>query len=272
VLCAVDDTEVARAAAWVAADVAARLGGTLTLVHATAAGDRSQSEDLLRVLATELGPTGADGVLADGAAADVVLGVARRIAADLIVLGSRGHGAVGRIVRGSTVAGVLGDAPAPVLVVPAGAAGLRRPPRLVLAVESPGGGARMVRAIAPLALGLGARLTLLHVRALDVPGAVTMVGAVPMTLARGAEPDAAPIGPEGPDLLRGLADLGVDAHAVHREGATAQELLRLAADEDADAVVVAHRDQGTVADLVLGSPSADAIGSAQRPVLVVPPG
>jgi len=48
-----------------------------------------------------------------------VLAQARRLKADVIVLGSHGHGAVYNLVVGSTTNGVLKHASCPVLVVPA---------------------------------------------------------------------------------------------------------------------------------------------------------
>jgi nucleotide-binding universal stress UspA family protein len=48
-----------------------------------------------------------------------VLAQAKRLKADVIVLGSHGHGAVYNLVVGSTANGVLKHAPCPVLVVPA---------------------------------------------------------------------------------------------------------------------------------------------------------
>lgn len=48
-----------------------------------------------------------------------ILAQARRLRADVIVLGSHGHGAVYHLVVGSTANGILKHAPCPVLIVPA---------------------------------------------------------------------------------------------------------------------------------------------------------
>jgi nucleotide-binding universal stress UspA family protein len=56
-------------------------------------------------------------VALDGRAEDVLADVARERGADLIVVGSRGLGRV-RAMIGSSVLGLLHDAPCPVLVVP----------------------------------------------------------------------------------------------------------------------------------------------------------
>jgi nucleotide-binding universal stress UspA family protein len=47
-----------------------------------------------------------------------ILAAAKRLDADLIVMGRHGHGNLRRAVLGSVVEGVLRGAPCPVLVVP----------------------------------------------------------------------------------------------------------------------------------------------------------
>jgi len=60
-----------------------------------------------------------DSVCEQGFPVAQVLAQAKRLKADVIVLGSHGHGAVYNLVVGSTTNGVLKHAPCPVLVVPA---------------------------------------------------------------------------------------------------------------------------------------------------------
>jgi nucleotide-binding universal stress UspA family protein len=55
-----------------------------------------------------------------------VLGVAKQVKADVIVIGSHGHTALFDLVVGSTASGVLKHAPCPVLVVPAPQKGKRK--------------------------------------------------------------------------------------------------------------------------------------------------
>jgi nucleotide-binding universal stress UspA family protein len=54
----------------------------------------------------------------EGPAADVIVEQAQRWHADLIVMGSRGHGALGQLALGSVVSRVLATSPVPVVVVP----------------------------------------------------------------------------------------------------------------------------------------------------------
>lgn len=60
-----------------------------------------------------------DSICEQGFPVAQVIAQAKRVKADVIVLGSHGHGAVYNLVVGSTANGVLKHAPCPVLVVPA---------------------------------------------------------------------------------------------------------------------------------------------------------
>lgn len=59
----------------------------------------------------------ADGVVERGAASDVISDVARRVMADLVVMGSYGRTGLGRLLLGSNAQRVIGQASCPVLVV-----------------------------------------------------------------------------------------------------------------------------------------------------------
>ena len=53
-----------------------------------------------------------------GSAAAVIAEIARQEGADVIVAGTRGHGALGGALLGSVTQGLLREAPCPVLVIP----------------------------------------------------------------------------------------------------------------------------------------------------------
>ncbi len=134
-VCGVDDSAYGRAAARVAARLAERLRRALLVVHVTrvpaafgdsaaAAGERGlrRGESLLATVIAEEGLGPADHRVELGAAADRLAGVAEEEDAELIVVGSRGRGALRAALLGSVSSQLIASAPCPVLVVPPGAA------------------------------------------------------------------------------------------------------------------------------------------------------
>jgi nucleotide-binding universal stress UspA family protein len=65
-----------------------------------------------------LSGTAVETVVLQGFAHVAIVELARARKADLIVLGTHGHGFMGRILMGSTTERVIHDAPCPVMVVP----------------------------------------------------------------------------------------------------------------------------------------------------------
>jgi nucleotide-binding universal stress UspA family protein len=142
VVCAVDLSEQARialdhAVSWISSLGAGekdRAAATLSVLHvvpgkAGEAGEAGGVEGLdrevehARVRAQELGATHVNvfGKVRWGeAVAEEVLGEARENDADLLVMGTRGRGALGRVLMGSVASAVAREAPCPVLLVPMG--------------------------------------------------------------------------------------------------------------------------------------------------------
>lgn len=126
-----------------------------------------------------------------------------------------------------------------------------------------------LRAAAQLSTQLDARLVVAHV--VQAAPATTRLGQV------GGPMLASP--PEG-ELEAGMRLLeqvvaeeglsGVERRAVY--GFPADRLADLADEEDAELIVVGSRGRGAFRAAFLGSVSAELIGVARRPVLVVPPG
>lgn len=105
-----------------AAGFARMLQGQLKVLHVTP--DPSPG-DLARVLefCAERGPyevdlSDEDVLVRAGRVSDVIYREAGKLNAGLIVIGSRGHGGLARLVLGSTSEAVLRNAPTPVLLVP----------------------------------------------------------------------------------------------------------------------------------------------------------
>jgi nucleotide-binding universal stress UspA family protein len=150
IICGVDGSVDSRAALGVAARLAARLGDRLVLAHAVeygpvtyeaysplggmaprldfAARDPSEEhagERLLEAIAVDAGLDQAERRVLTGLPAERLAELADEEDAELIVVGSRGHGALKAAFLGSVSNSLVGVARCPVLIVPPGASDAR---------------------------------------------------------------------------------------------------------------------------------------------------
>jgi nucleotide-binding universal stress UspA family protein len=124
ILLALDESEKAWRAVGITADIAARYGAEVTVEHVLdepQAGAGDGGEALVEAAVKHLGAAGvtAHGEVAAGVGrvADQLTDAARKVDADLIVMGSRGMSELGAVMLGSTSHEVLEQAHCPVLVV-----------------------------------------------------------------------------------------------------------------------------------------------------------
>jgi nucleotide-binding universal stress UspA family protein len=159
-LCGIDRSAGARGVAYVAADVAQRMGAELTLAHVapTAAAAR-ELDELARDIATAFGARpDVCAVRGDDPAAGLAT-TARALASDLVVIGASARGRVAGALRTRVRDALVAQADCPVMVVPRGAAapaGGRVAAVYDTFAESAGAAAR-------LASALDASLTVIHV-------------------------------------------------------------------------------------------------------------
>lgn len=138
IMVAVDGSEGSRKAARFAIDLARSTRARLVLLSVLErptlvpfgpldgfAFTRMESEEqlgavrkMLDEIGHELPPEQVDKRVEYGAPAEVIVEQAQKLGADLVVLGSRGHGPVGRWLVGSTTDRVVHHSRAPVTVVP----------------------------------------------------------------------------------------------------------------------------------------------------------
>ena len=204
-----------------------------------------------------------------------ILEAAEAFDADLIVTGSHGRAGIERVFLGSVVEALLHHCPRPVLVIPShidsGEGGGARPTfaRVVCAVDF---SAPSLAAL-PLALSIAeeadAHLTLLHV--IEMPPELHTPPQPP-------DYDVAPIRAEAEAAcLTRLAAL-IPEHAREYctidtavlEGGVSRQLLRMAADRQADLIVLGVHGRNAFDLAFFGSNSKDVIRQAHCPVLVVP--
>lgn len=180
--------------------------------------------------------------------------------ADMIVVGSRGEGALSRLVLGSVSAAVLHHARCPVAVVPEPRAGESAPGRVLVGLDHSDAAAVALDVAIEVARAHAAVLVPVHVHD-------------PIRFRAGSGTPV-PVGLEAADarsLLtqasgQGAGELRVEPEVV--VGHAAAALLRMTRPDDV--LVVGSRGRGGFAGLLLGSTSTQCAQHATCPVIVVP--
>jgi nucleotide-binding universal stress UspA family protein len=204
-----------------------------------------------------------------GRAATSIVDEARRFGADLIVVGSRGHGTLESMLLGSVSAEVVDHAPCPILVA-------RRPRlrSLILADDGSAGARAAAEKVVhwPIFEGLPVRVVSV------APTSLPWQPAYPTKYAP-ADPEsyremgrAAIEAHErvADDTARRLTIAGRPAVADVRAGDAAHEIVAAAREADADLIVTGTRGHTGLARLVLGSVARNVVHHAPCSVLVVP--
>ncbi len=244
-------------------------GGAMASVELDAevtAGLEAELGELVQRLA---GPgRGIEGIVRRGRPASVIIDEARTLDADLVIVGSRGHGSIASLLLGSVSAEVVDQAACPVLVARRASFG-----RVLFASDgSPSAlTAEAVLARWPLFEGLPVRV----VAVADVfepwrSGIAPTMYAVAME-AYEADIEAART------VSRGVADEAVErlraagrqADAEVRGGDPAAEIIRAADAWGADLVVLGSHGRTGLARFVLGSVARNVVHAGNASVLVV---
>jgi len=273
IICGIDRSTHARAAARFAGALARRLGLPLQLVHVVDEDRPSTSRTVLEVLRSVMGD---DVDLADvairldsGATAERLAAAAH--GAEMLVVGTRGEGAIRQTLLGS-VSGALARAPScPVVVVP---------PRAVERSEALLAGRCVVAGVrdrrdigtaheaARIAQRLGLALTLANVLPASPQAAL---GPLPDALLIGAAEDAE----LAEELLNDVArSISVNVPGDHEicvlKGATGLELECLADARHAAIVAVGSSERSPLDAALTGAASRHLMRRSRRPVMICP--
>jgi len=203
----------------------------------------------------------------EGRPATVITDEAERIGADLIVVGSRGHGAIESMLLGSTTAEILDGARAPVLVARGTGVG-----RIVLAWDGSPAAERAASIIETWPFLRRSAVRVVTVSEVGVPwwAATADAGAPELIPAAIDAMDAARAEHQqlNAELTTRLKDAGLEAEGETRDGDAAQELLATAA-TGIDLIVMGTHGRTGLARLALGSVARNVVGHATCSVLVV---
>jgi nucleotide-binding universal stress UspA family protein len=209
--------------------------------------------------------------LAFGGAADQLANLITELDAELVVIGSRGHGRLRAGLTGSVSRHLSLSASVPIVIVPPEVdSSWEFHSPLICGVDEEHSSDAAIRYAGALATRLGARLTLLNARTLSVtrvPDTATTVGYFIYEMAEVEEKASR-------ELLRDRRRLaGPAAHVklAFVEGRAARRLREAANHEHAGLLIVGSRRQGALRSFVAGSVSADLASHSRVPVMIVPP-
>lgn len=277
ILCAIDDSEVAGRVLVTARGLADASGADLVAVHAVE--ERDQDAD--HVLALVRDRVSATGVATDlrvveGPPAEALIETAEREGAELLVIGSRGRGALRSAVLGSVSRELASRAPCPVVIVPSGERWADTEVRVddvnasvVCGVDGSDQALAAAALAGRLASRLGCRLVFVHARQ-----NLRALAAYP-----GASKKTPPLTGQD-DAVQKLAEkiiedaehaAGVSAVGVVEAGPPTEVLESVADREHARLIVIAARGVGGLRAALLGSVAADLPAAAARPVVVLSP-
>ena len=236
----------------------------------TPADREAAARDVVEFVRSAVGLDVADVVVKDGFVVPEILAFAAEWPADLIVIGTHGAGGFERLMLGSVTEKVLRRARCPVLTVPRDASSEASVAfkTIVCGVDFSAASVRAARYALSLAQEAGGRLVLVNVQEFlpeDEPRALSHFN-VPefrAALEQDARVELAALVPED-------ARPWCEPQFVISHGKAYAEILRVAAEQQAQLIVLGVQGRGAVDLMLFGSTTQHVVRQATCPVLTVP--
>lgn len=238
---------------------------------------RARREGATRDLAALVDPLLDEGVpigpkLLEGDAWRVILNEAAAWPADLMVMGTHGRGGFEQLLLGSVTEKLLRRATCPVLTVGHVVPRSRKGPlfrRILCAADLSVASQRTLDVAVSLATENDARITLLHVIAslpgeADTRASLTVPEIFPLRVTL-ADRAYTQLREAVPDTARQFCEVSERVET----GTPWTEILRVAAEVDADLIVMGAHTRGAVGRMLFGSTASHIVRRATCPVLVV---
>jgi nucleotide-binding universal stress UspA family protein len=228
------------------------------------------THDTLRSVVERLRSPGrtVEGEILRGRVASSIIDHARDFRADLVVVGSRGHGTIASLLLGSVSSEVVDHAPCPVLV--ARTTGMTH---VVFATDGSPSAEAAERILSGWPIFNGPQIRVVSVADIVRPWttgiAPTMYGQVLDAYA--AELREAKVEHEAiaADTAARLGDVGRAADAEVRDGDAAEEIIAVVEEQRADLVVLGSRGRTGLTRLLLGSVARNVLSGSTASVLIV---
>jgi nucleotide-binding universal stress UspA family protein len=209
-----------------------------------------------------------EGFLIHGRPGSSVADEAGAMSADLVVVGSRGHGTIATMLLGSTASEIVDHAPCPVLVARRARLG-----PLVFADD----GSRSARHAEtvftrwPIFTGLACSVVTVAEVAVPVAAGFTpgLYDQVLESYTRSVDDAREEVRIEADTEAHRLADAGLAAAPVTLEGDPATEIVRYASERGTATIVMGTRGHTGLARLILGSTARNVLVHAPCSVLIV---
>jgi len=209
-----------------------------------------------------------DGFLVRGRPASSIVDEASGLNADLVVIGSRGHGTIATMVLGSTAAEIVDHAPCPVLVARGETIGT-----LAFADDGSSSARGAEDVLTGWPIFAGSHVAVLTVAQVAVPVAAGftpgLYDQVLESYTRSADETRGEVARESETAAHRLAAAGLDAEADALEGDPAAEIVKFAEANHIGTVVMGTRGRTGVARLILGSVARNVLLHAHCSVLIV---
>jgi nucleotide-binding universal stress UspA family protein len=232
-------------------------------------------ERVASALASSVGPSWSNavtvdtGLLVGDAPADAIVVEARRIRADLIVAGHRGHGPMSTVFLGSVARDITEHAPCPVLVARGATIG-----RLVVADDGSAGAFRARKIVSTWPIFAAKHVDVVSVAHVARPllaGIAVSVREEAREVQAETEMEArVAYGRLANEAAEELRLAGLHAAGYVRTGDPAEQICGLARERGADLIVMGTRGRGAIGRVLLGSVARAVLLNASCSVLVVP--
>jgi nucleotide-binding universal stress UspA family protein len=210
----------------------------------------------------------ADGAVLRGRPASVVVEEAERIAADLVVIGSRGHGAIVSLLLGSVSAEVVDQTHCPVLVARGSTAA-----RVLFATDGSDSASQAEGIVAAWPVFLAAEIRVLSVAEVIRPWSTGLAPTMYQQAMQDVHADLEAVRSTHDVIARDaaarLVKAGRRVDANVRVGDPAAEIIDEAIDWRADVVVLGSRGHTGLTRLVLGSVARNVLQGSRSSVLIV---
>ncbi len=209
-----------------------------------------------------------EGFIVRGRPASAIVDEAGAMKADLVVLGSRGHGTIATMVLGSTASEVVDHAPCPVLVARSGTLGT-----VALADDGSSSARSAESVVTAWPLFADREISVVAVAEVGVPVAAGftpgLYDQVLESYTRSVDEARQEVAEASQSVANRLSDAGLRATPVVLEGDPASEIVRYATERRAGTIVMGTRGRTGLARLVLGSVARNVLVHAPCSVLII---